>query len=163
MKARVITAALTAALLLSAGISHAQYRHPKVFGAYVGANGVWLDNAAASMVSDVEGTLNARASLSPHISLVGSAGYGFINEYATAAAGLRVTATDVKDQTFSIGVGVQFRWYGKDYATKEWMPDVSLGWRPWADMSNLVIGGSGAYGLTSEGVRATLAARYRLY
>ena len=159
----ILTAALT---LLSAWPAFAQTTYPpaKVFGVALGAHGVWLDGATASMVSDVEGGLNLRASLSPHISLVGSGGYGFRNQYITGAGGVRITATDVKDRTFSIGVGIQYRWADDiAYGAKEWMPDVGLGWRPWADLPDLILTGSGAYGMSSERVRATAGIRFRVY
>jgi hypothetical protein len=159
--------ALTVALCLLLPITALAQTTPapaKVFGVALGAHGVWNDGAAANLVSDVEAGLHARASLSPHISLVGSADYGFGDRYYTAAIGPRITATDVADRTFSIGVGIQYRWYGKtDEYLKEWQPDVSVGWRPWADFPNVIVTGTGAYGLDSEQARATLGVRYRIY
>lgn len=162
---RIFTIAASLALL-SAWPAFAQIAPPpaNVFGIALGAHGVWLDGASAATVSDIEGGLNARASLSPHISLVGSGGYGFVNEYLTGAGGLRITATDVKDRTFSVGVGIQYRWYDDiAYGLREWMPDVGVGWRPWADVPNFIISGTGAYGMTSKRARATLGARFVLY
>ena len=135
----------------------------KVFGIALGAHGVWIDAAEAANPSDVEAGVHARASLSPHITLVGSADYGFDNQYITAAGGLRITATDVKDKSFSVGVGLQYRWYDDElYQPKEWAPDVSVGWRPW-EASQVILTGTGAYGLTTERARATLGVRYRIY
>jgi hypothetical protein len=156
---------LAVALLLVPALAAGQTAPPpaKVFGLALGAHGVWYDNAAADVVSEVEAGLHARASLSPHISVVGSADYGFRAEYFTAAIGPRITATDTKDRTFSIGVGIQYRYYSDEYETKEWQPDVSIGWRPWADLPNVIITGTGAYGLDTEEARATVGARYRLF
>lgn len=161
---RMIGAAL-AALLFSAPAIAQTPSPAKVLGVYLGAHGVWQDGALANMVADVEAGANLRASLSPHISLVGSGYYGLDNKYLTTAGGLRITATDVKDRTFSIGVGIQYRWASKEeFGDKEWMPDVSVGWRPWDyPASRVVLIGQGAYGLTSERVRAILGVRYAIF
>ena len=157
--------AIILAALLAATAAQAQETYPaaKVFGLALGASGVWYDAAGADNPSDVELGVHARASLSPHISAVGSGAYGLDNQYVTAAGGVRVTATDVKDRTFSIGIGIQYRWYDDElFAPAEWEPDVAVGWKPWED-APVIVTGTGAYGLDSERPRATLGVRYRLY
>ena len=53
----------------------------EVFKVYAGANAVSWDGAAAKLPSSFELGGNARASLSPHISLVGSAYKGINRDY----------------------------------------------------------------------------------
>lgn len=162
----------TAAIVLAAGLffvpttAIAQTAPPpaRVFGASIGVNAVWTHGADIRDVSDVEGALHLRASLSPHISLVGSAGRGFVNEYNFAQGGARVTVSDVKDRTFSIGVGIQYRYVSEtEYGLREWRPDVVLGWRPPGFPSAVIIGAGGSYGLTSTEAQAYVAARYVVF
>ena len=161
-----LVASLVALVALAAGPLFAQTAPPpaQVFGASVGVNGVWTRAAEIRDVSDVEAGLHLRASLSPHISLVGSGGYAFINEYGFAQAGPRITISDVKDRALSVGVGIQYRWISDElYGLKEWRPDVVIGWRPPGFPDRVILGAGASYGLTSEEPQAILAARYVIY
>jgi len=135
---------------------------PKVVKLYGGANAVWFDDNGLPSDFEIGGT--GRASLSPHLSLVGSAFYGIDKSYLTAAGGLRITATDVNDPDFSIGFGMQYRASSKPgVRPEEWYPDVSLGWKPWpVEMPNVVVGVQGGYGLTSNQAFALVALRFYL-
>jgi hypothetical protein len=128
---------------------------------YVGANGVFL--ADGPFNSDVEGQFNGKVSLSPHLSAVGSAGYGVVNRYWRSAIGARVTSTDVENPNFSVGLGIQYRTYGmKAMGPNEWAPDVSVGYRPWPkQLPRVIVGAQGWYGLTSEKAGMELAARWQ--
>ncbi len=129
---------------------------------YAGANGVWFSNGTEQK-ADVEVAGNASVSLSPHLSAVGSVDYGFTHAYIRSAAGARVTATDVANPDFSIGLGIQYH-----YATvawlraNEWAPDASFGWRPYpSKYPRLSIVGLSWYGLTTQKAAATLGVRYK--
>ena len=131
---------------------------------YAGVNGAWFDGGDAAFPADVELGGNGRASLSPHLSAVGSAYYGFDHSYARWSVGGRITATDVDDPNFSVGLGLQYHGASQnDLGPQEWAPDASFGWRPSpASLPRLLVVGQGAYGLTSEKVRAILGLRWAL-
>lgn len=157
----------TAALLLGLLLATAAYGQapPKVFGASIGVNGIWTHGATGLRdVEDIEAGLHVRASLSPHISAVGSVGRGFINEYNLAQGGLRITVSDITDRTMSVGVGVQYRWLSDTaYGVREWRPDVVIGWRPPGFPAKVIVGAGGSYGLTSQTGQGTLALRWVAY
>ena len=129
---------------------------------HLGANAVWYDDEVRP--SDVELGGTASASLQPHIALVGSAFYGLEKSYLIGQAGVRITATDVENKDFSIGVGFQYRASSKVGARPEgWGPDVSIGWRPWPyDLPLVTIGVQGGYGMTENEAYALAAVRYQI-
>ena len=116
---------LVLALLALPAAAHAD----QVIKAYAGVNGIWIDDQARP--SDFEAGGNLRTSLSPHISLVGGAYYGFGHSYLRGSVGARITATDVDDPNFSVGVGLQYHASSEPAVRSEgWAPDVTIGWRP---------------------------------
>lgn len=133
----------------------------KVYGA---ANLVTFDGAA-DLPSDLEAGLNGRLSLTPHVSVVGAAYYGFDNSYLRGQGGLRVTATDVDNPNFSIGIGIQYQVCSdEDIRPRELAPDVSIGWKPWPVAApKVVVGVQGSYGLDSNQAGFLVAVRYHLF
>lgn len=134
----------------------------RVFGAALSAQGVWFDSDSAAIRSDVEGGLSIKASLSPHISLVGAGFYGFLDQYYRYAGGVRITATDVDNRDFSIGIGYQYRGSGyESLKPDEWGPDVTLGWRPWPQtFPDLLFNLHSWYGMDSNAAAASAGIRY---
>lgn len=131
---------------------------------FLGANAATFDAAPGRLPSDYELGGNARASLSPHISLVGSVYKGLDQDYLRESIGARVTATDVENRDFSIGLGIQY--HTSDNVTvrpEEWAPDATIGWRPWPDkLRKITVIGQGGYGLTSNQASLIVGARYEL-
>lgn len=127
-----------------------------------GVNGAWLDGPNAAWPADVEAGATGSASLSPHISLVGSGFYGFSHSYFRYDAGARVTATDVDNPDFNAFLGIKYRGGSTiDVRPNEWAPDAGFGWRPFPQISpNVVVGVDAGYGLQSNRVLATVAVRY---
>jgi hypothetical protein len=150
------------ALLALAAVAPSHASTNGVMNAYVGANGAWFTNADPYQ-GDLELTGNLSASLSPHISAVGGMAWGTCNSYLRGSAGVRITATDVNDQDFSIAVGAQYRIASKEeLRPNEWATDVSIGYRPFpVDWPRLTLIGQGWYGLTSQKAGALVGARWR--
>lgn len=150
--------AIIAALVLAA----APALGSPIVKVYAGAQGAWFDDAARP--SDFEAGANGRASLSPHIDLVASTYYGFSHSYLRGSGGVRITATDVDDPNFSIGLGLQYQASSEPaIRAEEWAPDVSIGWRPWPlDLPKVVLIGQGSYGLTSNQANIVAGVRYEL-
>ena len=131
---------------------------------YGGANGAWLNGPGAAFPADFEAGGSVSASLSPHISLVGSSFYGFSHSYTRWDGGARVTATDVDNPNFNVYLGIRYRGGSKaDVQPNEWAPDAGFGWRPdpkrWP---NITVGADAGYGLDSDRVLSYLAIRYQL-
>lgn len=151
---------LAIALLLLLPLA-AQAAEP-VVKVYAGANGVWYDGPEG-LPSDYEAGLNGRASLSPHISLVGGTWYGFKNEFVRAAGGLRITVTDPAARDLSVGLGAQYQTSSDDLIRPtEWTADASIGWRPWPE-NKLVIGAQAGYGFDTSRASMMVALRYPLF
>jgi opacity protein-like surface antigen len=131
-----------------------------VYQAALGASAIWFDNEARP--SDIEGSVNGSASLSPHISAVANAAFGFDHSYVSGAAGLRFTVTDAKDKNFSVGLGIQ-RHMSSEPALRpeEWAPDVSIGWRPWETSPRVSLVAVSAYGLDSNTATVSVGVRYK--
>jgi hypothetical protein len=127
-----------------------------------GINGVWFDGPDAPG-PDVEASLNGAMSLSPHLSLVGSADWGLTSTYLRSTVGARVTATDVDNADFSVGLGIQY--HSASVASlrpNEWCPDVALGLRPWpARWPSVALVGLGWYGLESGRAGCSVGGRWR--
>jgi hypothetical protein len=129
--------------------------------ASVGANVVWLDGPGSAFPADFEAGVQSSASLSPHISAVASASYGFSNSYLRWDGGFRVTATDVADPDFNVYLGARYRGGSTaEVRPNEWAPDAGFGWKPNKAWPNIVVGGDAGYGLQSNRVVAILAVRY---
>lgn len=129
---------------------------------YGGANGAWLNGPGAAFPADFEAGGSVSASLSPHISLVGSSFYGFSHSYTRWDGGARVTATDVDNPNFNVYLGIRYRG-GTTSAMlpEEWAPDAGVGWKPSpARWPNLILGADAGYGLQSSRTVAYLAVRY---
>lgn len=161
------------AVLLVIGFTCSPAHADDMFGVYAAANGIWYDAAELVGASppDFEVGATARASLTPHISAVGSAFYGFDNSYTRGSLGVRFTATDVNDPNFSIGLGIQ-RHFSSEPAVRpqEWAPDASVGFVPWPDPPNtpqtfagrVTLVAQGFYGLTSNEASVLVGARFAL-
>ncbi len=146
-------------LMVCAALANAQERVVKV---YAGANTVSFDGAT-KFPSDYELGGSLRASLSPHISLVGSGWHGLGRSYNRASGGVRVTATDIDNNTFSCGFGIQYQISDNhDIRPEEWCPDATAAWRPWANLRKVSVGLQGNYGLTSNQASLLAAVRYEL-
>ena len=158
MKRFLLIAALFAVCALPAHATNLS----DIFKLYAGANAVWLDGPGAEFPSDTELGGSTSASLSPHISAVGSAFYGFSNNYTRWDGGARVTATDVDNPNFNVYLGIRYRG-GTTSAMlpEEWAPDAGVGWKPSpARWPNLILGADAGYGLQSSRTVAYLAVRY---
>ncbi len=133
------------------------------FKVFAGANAVWFDGPKA-LPSDFELGATARASMTPHISAVGSLFYGLDNSYLRGSIGARITATDVADPNFSVGLGIQYQASSEPaIRPEEICPDVTIGWRPWAQtLPKIIVGGQGSYGLESNTASVLVAVRYEL-
>lgn len=160
MKRIILAAALLCGL---ASLAHAQDLS-KVLKVYGGANMVWLDGPGAAWPVDFELGGAGRASLSPHISAVGGAWYGFTHSYIRGDIGGRMTATDVNDPNFNVYLGAKYRWASKEeLRPNEWAPDAGFGWKPLPERwPKLVLGADASYGVTSNRVLSTLAFRYEI-
>lgn len=133
-----------------------------VMSAYVGGNAAWWTEADPYQ-ADAEAVGALSASLSPHISLVGSTAWGLCNSYVRGAGGVRVTATDVNNQSFDVAVGVQYRMASKAIMRpNEWAADVSVGYIPLPEQyPRLSLVAQGWYGLDTHRSGATIGARWR--
>jgi len=131
---------------------------------YAGLNGVWFDGVEAPG-PDLEAAGLGSMSLSPHLSLVASAEWGLTNTYLRSTVGARVTATDVDDPNFSVGLGIQY--HSASVATlkpSEWCPDVAVGVRPWpARWPSVLLTGLGWYGLESGRAGCSAGVRYQFH
>jgi hypothetical protein len=133
---------------------------PSLASLALGVNGIWADGETQPW-SDVEACANGAVSLQPHISAVGSVNYGFVNAYYRSTAGVRVTATDVNNRDFSVGVGMQYHLSNK-LQPNEWCPDVAVGYRPWPKtLPAVTLTGLGWYGLDTKRAGADLGVRWR--
>lgn len=130
----------------------------------VGVNGYWADGPAVAFPSDFELGGNAAASLSPHLSAVSSVYYGFQHSYVRWSVGARITATDVNNPNFSVGLGTQYVGASEtELLPEEWTADCSFGWRVMPEtFPRLSVVGLAGYGFTSSRGRAILGARYQI-
>ena len=113
----------------------------------IGGGGVWVDEGVGPSFRDVEAGASASVSLTPHVSVVGGATYGVDRAYVRGSGGVRLTATDVNDPTFSVGIGVSRHYVsepgsGLDEAAAE----AAVGWKPLTN-SRILLTGLAAVGL----------------
>lgn len=135
---------------------------PRVVNLYAGANGVWFDDDARP--SDLELGGNVAASLQPNIAAVGAAYFGVDHSYLRGSLGVRVTATDVDNPLFSIGLGIQYQASSEpELRPEEWCPDASIGWRPWPTQKDWIVVGQAAYGLDSNNAYLVAGIRYNIH
>lgn len=178
MKLKHIAVAILALVLLGS-VTHPPKCHASdlsdVIGLYAGVNGVWHDGDTAGP-ADIEAAFNAKASLSPHLTYVGSVNYGFDGSYFRWATGPRVTVSDVDNRNFSIGIGMQYHGGSQaDVDPREWAVDATVGYVPWpqsdADWANKVprtianrisVGIWGWRGMRTENASLAVGARYEL-
>lgn len=127
-----------------------------------GLSGVWYDGLDAPG-PDLEASGHGAMSLSPHLSVVGSLGFGLTESYLRSAVGIRITATDVDNPDFSVGLGIQYRNASiASLGPSEWAPDASVGLRPWpAKLPAVTLVGQGFYGLASGRAGCSAGVRYR--
>jgi hypothetical protein len=126
-----------------------------------GLSGVWFDGPEAPG-PNLEASGHAAMSLSPHLSLVGMLGAGLTDSYLRTTFGVRVTATDVDDPNFSVGLGIQRHDASvARLGPGEWCPDVAVGLKPWpARWPAVVLTGLGFYGLDSGRAGCSAGVRY---
>ena len=151
-----------AALALFALPAHSQTAKTPL-SAYVGANGVFFAKATP-WNADVEPTVGAVISASPHLSAVGSVDWGLTHSYLRGTAGARITATDVENPNMSVGLGIQYHAATVGVLRPDqWCPDVSIGVRPWpVRWPALTLTGLAWYGLKDQSAGATIGIRYRV-
>ena len=115
----------------------------------VGGQGLWADEGVAPSFKDAEAIGRASVSLTPHISVVGGVSYGVSGSYLRGSAGARLTATDVNDPDFSIGIGVSRHWVSESGRTMdEAAAEAGIGWRP-IQSSKFIVTALASYGFDS--------------
>lgn len=128
----------------------------------LGANVVTFDKQSRPSDFELGGT--GALSVSPHISAVAGAWYGVGRTYLRGSIGARITATDVQNENFSIGLGAQYNGSSDpDLRPEGWDGDATIGWRPYPDrMPNVALVAQGAYLFTTQEAQMTLGIRYAL-
>lgn len=106
-----------------------------------GGQGSWSDQGSTPALNEFEAVGKGALSITPHVSVVGSVAYGVNQPYIRSSIGARITATDVTDDTFSVGVGAS-RWFVNDPADAldEWAVEAAVGWKPLTRWPVLVTG-----------------------
>lgn len=151
---------ILAALMLCASSAWAEEQYVKI---YAGFNAVSFDGSVTKPPSDYEAGASARASLSPHLSLTGSAWKGLARDYSRATFGARLTATDVNEPDFNVFLGGDYQASSnKALRPQEWQAGAGFGWRPWKTHKKVVVGAEADYGISSKIVSALAALRYEL-
>jgi len=125
----------------------------------VGAQGVWLEGGDLADLRDIEATGRAAFGVTPHIALVGGLAYGFDHAYTRESVGVRLTATDVNDPTFSVGLGVSRHFRSEPGGLDEWAGEAAIGWKPLSG-SEFLLTASAAYGLDSSQRQITAGLTY---
>lgn len=147
-------------LLLGLALAAPAFAGDIVYQAGAGLSAIWFDDNAKP--SDVEASLHGAASLSPHISAVGAAAFGFDHSYVRGSAGLRFRVTDALDKDFGIAIGIQRHFSSEpDLRPEEWAPDVSVGWRPWPASPRVSLNAISTYGLDSNLATVAIGVRYK--
>lgn len=115
----------------------------------VGGQALWADEGGIPAYKDAEAIGRASIGITPHINLVGGIGYGVEQAYVRGSAGVRLTATDVNDPNFSIGVGVSRHYVSEPgVGLDEAAGEAAIGWKPFA-ASRVILTGLATYGLDS--------------
>jgi hypothetical protein len=148
---------MLAALLVCAGAVQAD---EIVYSGAIAGQGVWFNDDARP--SDFEGGVKGAASLSPHISAVGSALFGFEHSYIVGKAGLRFTMSDATNKDFGVGIGVQRRFSSEPVLRpEEWCPDLTIGWKAWPSSPRVILTAAADYGLDSNEASVSAGISYR--
>ena len=128
----------------------------------VGGGGGWLTVPGDPTVGNLELVGRAAVSVTPHVAIVGGGAYGFQDSYLRGSAGARITATDVNDQSFSIGIGISRHFASEDgFSLDEWAGEAGLGWKPLVS-SRFLLTALLAYGLDSGNSFVSAAVVYPL-
>ena len=116
----------------------------------VAGQSAWLDGGGFPSFTEFEVAGKGALGLTPHVALVGTAAYGVNRPYLRSSVGARITATDVNDPTFSVGIGAS-RWFINDEADgiDEWAGEAAVGWRP-LPRSKIILTALSAYGVNSH-------------
>lgn len=112
----------------------------------VGGGGVWVEEGSGPVFKDAEAVGRGAISVTPHVSLVGGLAYGVDRSYLRGSAGFRLTATDVNNPDFSIGVGISRHWASEEGIMDEAAAEAAVGWRPVPGRS-FILTGLAAYGI----------------
>ena len=159
---RILIAGLVIGLALASGIMtcHADQAVP-AFGIEVNAASF---NQTSTLPSDFEGGGVAALSLSPHISLHGSVLFGFSRSYIRATVGPRVTATDLTNNNFSAGFGIEYQASSNpSVRPQEFAATAQTGIRLWPEqLPQLILGAQGGVGLKTGTPMLLLGATYVL-
>jgi hypothetical protein len=145
MMHRLKILAVALSLSLASAAHGASLWEAATFG--IGGQGVWVDEGTAPAFRDAEAIARAALGVTPHVNLVGGASYGVDKSYLRGSGGVRLTATDVNDPNFSIGIGIS-RHYASEPGSglDEAAGEAAIGWKPFAS-SNVVLTGLAAVGL----------------
>lgn len=129
-----------------------------------GVNAAWFTGPETSFPSDIEACGNAAMSLSPHLSLVGDAAYGFDHSYFRGSGGARVTVTDTENPNFSVGLGISYHAASEPgVRPNEWCPEAAVGWLPFAERwPALSAVAKAGYGLKEKGSFAQAGLRWKI-
>lgn len=113
----------------------------------VGGQGVWVDSGNFPAFRDAEAIVRASVGITPHVNIVGGVSYGVDKSYLRGSGGVRLTATDVNDPNFSIGIGISRHYVSEPGAgMDEAAGEAAIGWRPFPS-SNVILTGLAAIGL----------------
>jgi hypothetical protein len=113
----------------------------------IGGQGVWVDEGGAPAFRDAEAIGRASLGVTPHVNLVGGVSYGVDKSYLRGSGGVRITATDVNDPNFSIGVGVSRHYVSEpDAGLDEAAAEAAIGWKPFTS-SRVILTGLAVYGI----------------
>lgn len=113
----------------------------------IGGQAVWVDDGNEPAFRDAEATGRASLGVTPHVNVVGGISYGVDKSYLRGSGGVRITATDVNDPNFSIGIGISRHYQSEPGAgLDEAAGEAAIGWKPFAS-SRVILTGLAAYGL----------------
>lgn len=151
---------IVAALLCVACSAFAEGVVPQ-FG--IEANAVSF-NQTSSLPSDFESGGVVSLSLSPHISAHGAVLFGLSRSYLRAPVGLRVTATDVRNQNFSVGFGLEYQASSKpSVRPQEIAATATAGIKLWPEqLPQVILGMQGGVGIKTGTPMLLIGATYAL-
>jgi len=113
----------------------------------IGGQGVWVDAGNPPAFRDAEAIVRAAIGITPHVNIVGGVSYGVDKSYLRGSGGVRLTATDVNDPNFSIGIGISRHYVSEPGAgLDEAAGEAAIGWKPFTS-SNVLLTGLAAVGL----------------
>ena len=128
----------------------------------LGLGGIWREDAGVGAPRDFEAGLRGAISLTPHVSVVGGVHYGIDQSYVRGSGGVRLTATDASDQTFSIGIGVSRHYRSEPgVGIDEAAAEAAVGWQPLPG-SKILLAAVAAYGFDTRAQIYTFSVVYPL-